>query len=103
MCFVVILWVLIGACVAGTSPEELFKASENIEIIIKFVDTFDQDRSIEVLDFFAGDANLCRRGRHRGFNCQTYDILHDKEQDILSYTGFFAGLLFCCQAHLKGF
>ena len=73
-------------------PEQPFKASQWIPDIIRFVDEFDregQPRNMEILDFFAGESNLCRRGRHRGFSCQTYDILHDKDQNILSYSVFF--------------
>lgn len=86
-------------------PEQPFKASQWIPDIIRFVDEFDregQPRNMEILDFFAGESNLCRRGRHRGFSCQTYDILHDKDQNILSYSGFFLGLLFCCQVQVFG-
>ena len=103
-----VVTLVVGACVGVTPSEDIFKASENIESIINFVDTFNREeqvRNIEVLDFFAGEANLWRRGRHRGLNCQTYDILLDKEQDILTYSGFFLGLLLCCQAQemSKGF
>lgn len=91
--------------VGGAPSEKPFKASECIPDIIKFVEKFDRDgqhRGTEILDFFAGGANLCRRGRHRGYSCQTYDILLDKEQDILTYAGFFMGLLFCCQVERSG-
>ena len=87
--------LVVGACVGVTPSEDIFKASENIESIINFVDTFNREeqvRNIEVLDFFAGEANLWRRGRHRGLNCQTYDILLDKEQGSFLFVSRSGGL-----------
>ena len=84
---------------------KLFKASDWIPDILQFVEDFNRKqrpRHTQVLDFFAGESKISRRGRHRGHVCETFDILHDERQDILSHGGFFLGLLLCCQVQAFG-
>ena len=84
---------------------KLFKASDWIPDILQFAEDFNRKqrpRHTQVLDFFAGESKISRRGRHRGHVCETFDILHDERQDILSHGGFFLGLLLCCQVQAFG-
>lgn len=104
MMFWVLIYAVLGAATkqrisskASVEFEKPFQASEWIHEIIDYVKSFDQPRNTEVLDFFSGQANLYRRGCHRGYSCQTYDILLDEEQNILTHVGFYMGLLRCLE------
>jgi hypothetical protein len=99
--FIMFMLAVVGMAARKKSPagsEAPFQASQWITEILCFVENFGQPRTIEVLDFFAGNANICKRARHHGFSAETFEIELDKEQDILTRTGFFLALTLCCQA-----
>jgi hypothetical protein len=83
--------------------EPPFQASQNIAEIMEFVHGFSvEQRTLQVLDFYAGDANFARRARHRGHVAQTFDILHSPSENVFTRQGYFIGLGLCCSLEVFG-
>ena len=82
-------------------PEPTFQASQHIPEIVHFVRTHrEQHRTLLVLDFYAGDAAFSRRARARGYETQTFDILHSPKQNAFTREGYFFGLGLCCSLEM---
>ena len=78
-----------------------FQASQHLQEVIAFVTGFaDEQRTLTVLDFYAGDANLARRARRRNHVAQTFDILHSPTENVFTREGFFIGLGLCCSVEM---
>lgn len=85
-----------GSQLPASTAEPVFQASHHIAEILEYVHKFSAERTIAVLDFYAGESHLARRARHRGHQAQTYDIMHSPREDVLTRTGYFIGLGLCC-------
>ena len=97
--------VPIGATQTPLVNTREFRAHEWLPEILNFVKDFDaqsKPRPTAVLDFYCGEKMVSRRAQRLGYSTECFDIKHNPAQDVLSYDGFFLGLLLVCQVQMFG-